>query len=179
MTPRKITLMALMLAILIICSQLAIPLGLVPITLQTFAVLIIGLLLPPKHASTTMLIYLVIGLVGLPVFSGGSGGLGSFLSPSFGFAIAFIPTTYFLSSFVRKYNVEKTSTLFVAVSLSTVILYTIGLLYMFIIFTKVLEIETGFTHLLQVGMIPFIPGDILKSVLAIFIYKRLKPRLSF
>ena len=177
MNTRKITMMALMLAILIVCSQLAIPIGLLPITLQTFAVLMIGLVLPPRYASMTILVYLVIGLVGLPVFSGGSGGLGSFLSPSFGFALAFVPTTYLLSSYIRKFNSEKLTTLILGIGLSTVLLYTIGLLYMFFIFTNVLVIETGFTHVLQIGMLPFIPGDILKSVLAIFIYRRLKPIL--
>lgn len=174
MKTRQLTQIALMLALLIICSQLTIPLGPVPITLQTFAILMIGLVLPPKYAGLTTLIYLVIGLFGLPVFSGGTGGFGSFISPSFGFVIGFIPASFIISYLKQRLKPETNSKLMGTTLIGTVILYIIGLSYMYIIFRNVLDIETGFTHVLQLGLIPFIPGDIFKALLAIFVYKRLK-----
>lgn len=174
MKTRQLTQMALMLALLIICSQLTIPLGPVPITLQTFAILMIGLVLPPKYAGLTTLIYLVIGLFGLPVFSGGTGGFGSFISPSFGFVIGFIPASFIISYLKQRLKPETNSKLIGITLIGTVILYIIGLSYMYIIFRNVLDIETGFMHVLQLGLIPFIPGDIFKALLAIFIYKRLQ-----
>lgn len=174
MKTRQLTQMALMLALLIICSQLTIPLGPVPITLQTFAILMIGLVLPPKYAGLTTLIYLVVGLFGLPVFSGGTGGFGSFISPSFGFVIGFIPASFIISYLKQRLKPETNSKLMGTTLIGTVILYIIGLSYMYIIFRNVLDIETGFTHVLQLGLIPFIPGDIFKALLAIFVYKRLK-----
>lgn len=174
MKTRQLTQMALMLALLIICSQLTIPLGPVPITLQTFAILMIGLVLPPKYAGLTTLIYLVVGLFGLPVFSGGTGGFGSFISPSFGFVIGFIPASFIISYLKQRLKPETNSKLMGTTLIGTVILYIIGLSYMYIIFRNVLDIETGFTHVLQLGLIPFIPGDIFKALLAIFVYKRLQ-----
>ncbi|MBZ6528208.1 biotin transporter BioY [Aerococcaceae bacterium DSM 111021] len=174
MNTRILTKMALMLALLIICSQLTVPFGPVPLTLQTFAVLMIGLVLPPSYAVMTTIMYLAIGLVGLPVFSGGTGGFGSFLSPSFGFVIGFIPASFTLSYLNQNLKSEKNLKLSMSILISTVILYIIGLSYMYIIFRNVLNIDTGFTHVLQLGFFPFILGDIFKSLLAIIIYKRLK-----
>ena len=174
MKTSQLTQMALMLALLIICSQLTIPLGPVPITLQTFAILMIGLVLPPKYVGLTTLIYLVIGLFGLPVFSGGTGGFGSFISPSFGFVIGFIPASFIISYLKQRLKPETNPKLIAITLIGTIILYIIGLSYMYIIFRNVLDIETGFTHVLQLGLIPFIPGDIFKALLAIFVYKRLK-----
>lgn len=174
MNTRILTKMALMLALLIICSQLTIPFGPVPLTMQTFSVLMIGLVLPPNYATMTAFIYLVIGLVGLPVFSGGTGGFGSFLSPSFGFAIGFIPASFILSYLNQTIKFKENLKLILSILISTVILYIIGLSYMYIVFRNILNIDTGLTHLLQLGFLPFIPGDIIKSFLAIIIYKRLK-----
>ncbi|RFP39282.1 hypothetical protein DDJ69_32005, partial [Klebsiella oxytoca] len=80
MKAKDITLVGLLVAILIVCSQIAIPIGPVPITLQTFAVMLIGMIVKPKHAFYTTLLYLIIGVFGLPVFAGGLGGLQAVLS---------------------------------------------------------------------------------------------------
>lgn len=178
MKTRDITLSALMIAVLAICSQLSIPIGPIPITLQTFAVLLIGLLLPPKHALLVTSSYLLLGLIGLPVFANASGGLQSLISPAFGFAIAFIPAATIMAHFLQKQHQPRLITYLLASVLATVILYAIGLSYMSFILNVVLGAELTASKILMLGMIPFIPGDIIKIMLSITIALRLRNPLQ-
>ena len=94
MKTKDITFTAIMLSILIVCSQISIPIGPVPITLQTLAILLIGYFLSPKKSALATTLYLIMGLAGLPIFSAFSGGPQSILMPSFGFILGFIPVSY-------------------------------------------------------------------------------------
>ena len=85
--------MAVGLALMVICSKVSVPIGAVPITLQTFAVFMCSLIIGWK-ASIVFLIYAALGLIGLPVFSSG-GGFAYVYAPSFGFIISFIPFLLF------------------------------------------------------------------------------------
>ncbi|MGL5341498.1 MAG: biotin transporter BioY, partial [Lactococcus garvieae] len=73
----SITLIALGAAIIAVLSPLAIPVGIVPITLQTLAIGLIATLLQPRESFFALLIYLVLGAVGLPVYAGGASGIGA------------------------------------------------------------------------------------------------------
>lgn len=174
MKTRDITLSALMIAVLAICSQLSIPIGPIPITLQTFAVLLIGMLLPSKHALMVTSAYLLLGLIGFPVFANGSGGIQSFLSPAFGFAIGFIPAATVMARFLEKKKSITMTDYFLASLLATVILYAIGLSYMSIILNVVLATQMSLTQIFMAGMIPFLPGDILKAILSVILAHRLR-----
>lgn len=78
-------------ALVAVCSLLAIPVGTsgVPITLQTFGVLLVGALLGSRRGSLAVLLYLLVGFAGLPVFAEGTGGLATFAKPSVGYLLAF------------------------------------------------------------------------------------------
>lgn len=80
----------ILLAFLIICSQLTIPLPLIPLTLQTLAVGLIATLLPMRYALETIGAYLLLGALGLPVFANFKGGPAVFLSPTGGYLVGFI-----------------------------------------------------------------------------------------
>lgn len=99
---QRISLLALFLANLIICAQLSIPLPNVNISMQSFAVLLQSLLLKPLDNVIVTSAYAVIGLLGLPVFSGFKGGFNHVLSPSFGFILGFILSSYLTSLYVQK-----------------------------------------------------------------------------
>jgi biotin transport system substrate-specific component len=113
------------------------------ITLQTLFVFMAGLLLEPKYALFSQLIYTAIGLIGLPVFSTG-GGIGYIFEPSFGFIIGFCACAVVVSAVVRKnvvrYNSEKNKRLQFIVKaiagmlLSIFVLYLFGISYMYIIY---------------------------------------------
>lgn len=78
-------------ALVAVCSLLAVPVGTsgVPITLQTFGVLLVGALLGSRRGAFAVLLYLLVGLAGLPVFAEGTGGLATFAKPSVGYLLAF------------------------------------------------------------------------------------------
>ncbi len=178
MKTKDMTLIAIMIGILIICSQLALPIGPVPITLQTLAVLVIGYLLTPKNAVMTTLLYLVLGLIGFPIFSNFTGGLQAVLLPSFGFALAFIPATYLQAKYLNKHSSFKVRNLVIAGFINTAVTYCMGLTYMAFILNVYLESQLNFMGVLFAGFFPFILGDIIKLTLAITVAKRLYPILQ-
>ena len=175
MKTKDMTLIAIMIGMLIICSQLAIPIGPIPITLQTLAVLMIGYLLTPKNAVLTIILYLLLGLIGFPIFANFSGGLQAILLPSFGFALAFIPATYLQTRYLKNHNISQVKNLMIAGLINTAITYLIGLTYMAFILNIYLNSSLNFMGILWIGFIPFVPGDIIKVVLAILLAKRLLP----
>lgn len=177
MKTQDLTRVALMLALLAVCSQIALPIGPVPITLQTLVVLIIGLILPTGQALLTMSLYLVLGLIGLPIFSQAMGGLQSVFLPSFGFILSFIPAVWVMSKICHKKNSHSIRRYVIAVIAGNLIIYIIGLSYMSFILTIYLGNEMSLWQILFVGMIPFIPGDIAKSIVAVTASKRLNSYL--
>lgn len=164
---------AIMLSVLILCSQLSIPLAFIPMTLQTLAVLMIGYLLEPKHAVFTTILYLMIGLIGLPVFSNFSGGIQSIFLPSFGFIIGFIPATYLQSFFLSKQLKPTIKHLSIAALIHYVVLYSMGLLYMSWVLNVYLGNQFSLSGILAIGFLPFIPADLIKITVAIVLSKRI------
>lgn len=175
MKTKDITLNAIMITILIICSQLTLPIGPVPITLQTLAVLMIGYLLTPKNTLFATGIYLLMGLAGLPVFSSFSGGLQAILLPSFGFIIGFVPAAYSQALYLKKRKSAKLKDLALSGSLNFTITYAIGLPYMAFILNFYLDNTMGAQAILTTGLLPFIPGDFFKLAIGTLIAKRLLP----
>lgn len=174
-----LTRVSLLLALLIISSQFSLPIGPVAISLQTLIVLIIGLTLTAKQAVLTTSLYLVVGLIGLPVFTQAMGGPYSVLLPSFGFILSFIPAAWIIAK-VRTMKLRNEKSQYIlAVFWGQLIIYLIGISYMAFILVFYLGNEMSLWRILSIGMLPFIPGDILKSVIAISIAKRLNTYLSY
>lgn len=91
LTPRALALSALMCALICVLSQVSIPLGTMPVTLQTFAVGLTGYLLGWRRGALAVAAYLCLGAVGVPVFTGFSGGIGTFAQATGGFRVGFVP----------------------------------------------------------------------------------------
>lgn len=178
MKTSALTRIALLLALLIISAQFAIPFGPVAISLQTLIVLIIGLILPTYHAVLTTTLYLIVGLIGLPVFTQAMGGPYSVLLPSFGFILSFIPAVWVISKITTKNSGGKRNNYIIAVVVGTLVIYLIGISYMSGILVFYLGNEMTLWKILSIGMLPFIPGDIIKAGVAITISKRLNTYLS-
>jgi len=143
-----------------ICSKLKIEIGPVPITMQTFAVLISGILLGSKKGATSQLTYLLGGLAGIPWFSRG-GGLIYVLSPTFGYMLGFVLAAYFVGYLAERGWAKDIKTAILTMFIGSVIIYIPGLLY--------LAKFIGLKSILIIGFYPFIFGDILKIVLAGFL----------
>ena len=165
---RVLTRMALGLAVLIVCSYLSFPLwGFpAPITMQTFALCLIGLVYKPKQALAIILLYLLLGAVGLPVFSGGRAGFASFVGPAGGYVISF-PIAYTLLSIFKG---KKPS--FVSYALRTLII-TVPIVTVMGIWGFVQFAHMDLTKAVTVAL-TFVPGDILKAVVSGFLADRLQ-----
>ena len=95
---KKMATMAMLVALLVVCSQLAVPVGNVPITAQTAAVMLIALLLSPGYAALTVLVFILAGGIGLPFFANFKGGLGVLLGPTGGYLYGFVVAAALISA---------------------------------------------------------------------------------
>lgn len=175
LSTRDITYIGVFAALTAIGAFITIPVGPVPITLQSFFVLLSGIILGSRKAMFSQIAYIMLGLVGLPIFSGFSGGLQHMLKPSFGFLIGAVAAAYCVGKITEKENTAKNLSL--AVFAGTVVLYAIGLPYMYYILNIMLAKNLSIMQVLNMGMLMFIPGDTLKAIIAVFVGKKLKGRL--
>ena len=142
-----------------LCAQVKIqPFGPVPITGQTFAVLMIGALLGAKRGSMAVLAYLAQGVAGLPVFAVISGPA-ALLGPTGGYLVGFVPAAYVTGLLAEKGWDRRIGTTVVAMALGNVVIYAFGIFWLCCL--------TGVSKtVLTTGLLPFIGGDLLKIVLA-------------
>lgn len=173
---RDITQIGIFTALTAVGAFISIPIGPVPITLQSFFVLLSGIILGSKKAMFSQITYLLLGLIGFPIFSGFSGGLQHIFKPSFGFIIGYVAAAYVTG----KLTEEKTASqyLWAAVLAGTLIIYTFGLPYMFYILNIMLNSNLSIVKILQLGMFAFIPGDMLKAVIIVFFAQKISPLLK-
>ena len=161
-----LTLSALFCALICVGSFIRIPIpNLMPITLQTFFVLLTALVLPFKASILAVTTYIALGLIGLPIFSGG-GGLGYALMPNFGFIIGFIIGTVImgiLSKSLKKQGFWR----YISISLLGIaIIYIIGILYFAIITNIYNKNDYSAIYFIQTIFLPFIPKEIICIILA-------------
>ena len=151
---RNMVLAALFAALTAIGAFLQIPTGTVPITLQFLFTALAGLLLGWKWGAVSQLLYVGIGLLGLPVFTQG-GGIGYVLQPSFGFLLGLIGAL----------TARRTGylTVLAAVLVGDLILYAVGVPYMYLILHVYMQSAKTFPALLA-AMLVYVPGDTLKIV---------------
>lgn len=164
---KDLTLISMMLALLIICSKISFNIGPIPITLQTFAVFMISLILGVKKSIIVFLTYIIMGLIGIPVFSQG-GGFDYIFKPSFGFIIGFLASSTIIG--IRKdlfYMKYITSTI------GLIIINLCGVIYMYIIINYYLDLDKSLSYVLSVGVLPFIFKDFISATLACIIYSRI------
>ena len=176
LSTRDLIITALFTSLTAVGGFISIPLGSVPLTLQTLFVVLSGLILGAKLGALSQIIYVILGLIGLPIFSGGTGGLASVVSPTFGFLISFIVAAYVIGKITEKN--KSLSRIIYSVILGSTVIYIIGVPYFYFIFINFLGKSINFYTALKYACIPFIPGDIIKAILAIVLAKKLIPRLS-
>ena len=166
---KDITMMAIFLALLIVASKISFNIGPIPVTLQTLALALIGFILGPYKGIMVIITYLVMGIIGIPVFSQG-GGFDYVFKPSFGYIIGFIPMV-FLIGFGRNFQNKSVKYLFGMLGL--IIDYLIGVIYMYLIMKYYLHISKDVLALINAGVLPFIIKDTLSMILAAMVYERL------
>jgi len=141
-------------------AQIKIPLPFtpVPITGQTFAVLLVGAALGARKGAASLTLYVAAGAVGLPVYAGGAGGPATFLGPTGGYLIGFIFAAYFVGRLAETGRDRRLPSALLVFLAGEVIIYMFGLPW--------LSLYIGFQKILVAGLIPFLPGDLIKLVAA-------------
>ncbi len=143
-----------------LAARMSIPLPFtpVPITGQTFAVLLIGAVLGSRRGAVSMAVYLAQGLAGLPVFAGGQAGLAVLLGPTGGYLIGFIAAA-FITGWLAEHGWDRRPfTTAVAMALGNIVIYLFGVPW--------LAAFAGIERAPLLGLVPFLPGDVLKIGLA-------------
>lgn len=169
----SMTQIALCTTILCISSYLIIPLPFTPVVLsmQTVMVNVIGLTQKPKHAAWCVLIYLMMGLVGLPVFSGGTSGAGKLFGPTGGFYFGFLAAVVVISLLKgRKIHVGRYALVTIAAGIPIQHFFAI----LFMCFHNGYQIKAAAVSV----SLPFLPGDIVKCVMASFLAAALNKALA-
>lgn len=130
----------------------------IPITGQTFAVLIMGYVLGARLGLYSVVVYILLGLVGLPFFASGASGILYLKGVTGGYLVGFIPSVILVGYFSQKELFKN--------FLSSVCLFLLGLVPVYVCGLLWLGCLVGFSKVLGLGLIPFIPGAILKVLLA-------------
>jgi len=171
---RKLVLTALFAALMCIAGMyLILPIGPVPITLANMFAIAAGMMLGPVYGGAAVLVYLLMGTLGLPVFSR-NGGFAYLLGPTGGYLLGYLLGAIFagvLAALPAK--LKRAKFLYIAAALAGfALIYLPGLL--------VLQLKTGFTwqETLSKGMLPFIPGDLLKAAVATASVWVLRPQMD-
>jgi biotin transport system substrate-specific component len=151
--------------------RIPLPFSPVPITLQTFFVLLSGAFLGGNLGTVTQLSYIFLGISGLPVFAGAGSGLFYLFGPTGGYLFGFVLAAIFIGRFI-KYSHHSLFSTFILFCLGDLILLSCGILWLKFIFGYSLP------KLLFIGFIPFIPGDLLKALAASTLYMKLKSRIA-
>ncbi len=146
--------------LLALSAQLTVhlPIGPVPITGQTFAVLLVGALLGSVRGGLVVLLYLAEGLSGLPVFAGGGAGPAVLLGPTGGYLFGFVPAAVVVGFLAERGWDRHFATTLAAMTMGTGAIFLCGLAWL-----AVLQLSG---NLLAIGLLPFLPGAVLKIVAA-------------
>ena len=171
-----ITFVALFAALTAAGAFIKIPIPYVPLTLQTLMVMFAGLVLGSRRGALSQVLYLTIGLIGLPIFAHG-GGPGYVLQPSFGFLAGFIPGAYLIGKIVEKEPVLKIPRVLAALLLGQAAIYLIGIPYLYFVFNFIIHKPISLYATLTIGLLTFVPGDILKTIVAAVILVPIRRRL--
>ena len=165
LSAKEISICALFSTLMIVSSHIKIPVGFVPITMSSFTCIITGYFLGSRLGFLTLFIYMLLGLIGLPIFSGG-GGIGYVLSPSFGFVIGYMLSSYIAGKLFENAKEKSFTKVFLYFAIAGFSLYLIGLPYMALILKFYLKKEISIYKILKTGFLIFVPGDLLKIFLA-------------
>lgn len=156
---------ALFAGLIAVCSQIQIPLPLVPINAALLAVHCVGILLRPKYAALAVLLYILLGFIGLPVFSNFSGGAQVLFGSTGGYIVGYLIDALVISIGL-KYCKPTLPIVFIFCLIGTLGCYIFGTLWFMAV------TEMNLISSLAYCVYPFIPGDIIKSIIATLLAKR-------
>ena len=172
---RNIALSSVLAALISVTAGITIPIGPVPITLQVFFILLILSLAGPKYGTISVLIYILLGAIGIPVFAGYNGGIAILLGPTGGYLFGFSVAVFVGGIISGKRKKDKQMEI---VFLSLGMLVAISVIYLIGFTWLKFSLGISFKDAFTVGVLPFIPIDILKMAFVFPIALRLRGELK-
>ncbi len=153
-------------------AYVMIPIPLVPVTLQTFFLYMAALLLGARLGALSQAVYLLLGIIGLPVFAGGKAGIGVLFGPTGGYLLGFVAAAV-ITGWIATLGSGPAGLgrMLFAMAAGTACLYALGVVQL------ALVANLAPAKALALGVLPFIPGDVLKIVVAALISRKLQPWL--
>ena len=176
LSARELSLVALFAALTGIGGFIRIPIPYVPLTLQTLMVMFSGLILGGRLGALSQLVYILVGLMGIPIFAHG-GGPGYVLQPSFGYLLGFIPGAYVIGRLIEKREPLNRSFLLAALLAGTMVIYLLGLPVLYLNLNLVQQKDFSLTTAMWAGFLVFFPGDLLKIGVVLYFGPTLHQRL--
>lgn len=170
-TSRLLALCALFAALVAICSQIQIPLPMIPINLALFGVYLAGALLGRRGGAISLIVYTLLAAVGAPVLAGFSGGLGILLGKTGGYVIGYIFAAY-VTGLVVDFWGERYWQLCLGMLAGCVLCYAFGTIWFMQVSGNSLAVSLGYC------VLPFLPGDVVKILLAALLTVKLRPALK-
>ena len=149
---------ALMTAVTCVLAPMSIPIGPVPITLTNLAIYISLYLLGWKWGTVSYLVYVLIGMAGLPVFSGFTGGLGKLAGATGGYIVGFLPMAVIAGLVIDR--CQNRGVQFAGMVVGTAVCYAFGTAWL------AWQMNQGFAAALGIGVLPYLPGDAVKIIAA-------------
>ena len=177
-TTKELVMTALMSVVIAVCSWISVPIGSVPFTLQTFAVFCAMLILGGKKGTFAVLVYILLGAVGIPVFAGFTGGIGIILGTTGGYIVGFLilGLLYWLIDSIAKDDLFSKNNLIIkiiALVIGLLLCYAFGTVWFMQVYAKqaeAIDLKTA----LEWCVIPFLIPDIAKLVIAVIVSENVK-----
>ncbi|MCI8590454.1 MAG: biotin transporter BioY [Clostridiales bacterium] len=171
MKSKKLVLCALFAALIAVCSQILIPISAIPINLALFAVWMCGAVLGWLYGSIAVITYIALGAIGIPVFTNFRGGIGVLAGPTGGYIVGYLVGVLLCGALIGRFS--KTFWMYpVAMTLGCIVCYAFGTLWYMIL------THTGLISALTMCVLPYLPGDVIKIILASLISYKLNTKLK-
>ncbi len=173
-SPLNIVLCGLFTALIAVGAFIKIPVPVIPFTMQTMFVTMAGLFLGSKLGGLSALLYMVIGLMGIPVFTQG-GGPAYIFQPTFGYIVGFVVGAFLTGFVLEKLGGKSVKAYVLAVLAGIAAIYLIGCVYLYFIKNIYLGTEMSVWNVLLYGFLVTLPGDLVFSFVSAFAVRKLKP----
>ena len=176
LSARELSLVALFAALTGIGGFIRIPIPYVPLTMQTLMVMFSGLILGGKLGALSQLVYILVGLMGIPIFAHG-GGPGYVLQPTFGYLLGFVCGAYIIGHITERRVSLKHSVLFLALVAGTLAIYVPGVAVLYLNLNFIQQKAVSLSTAIKIGCLVVLPGDLIKIGLVLYLGPLLRQKL--
>ncbi|OEH84751.1 biotin biosynthesis protein BioY [Desulfuribacillus stibiiarsenatis] len=172
-----IVLVPMFTALTIIGAFIKIPTPIVSLTFQTLFVILSGALLGSRMGALSQILYVTLGLIGIPVFTKG-GGFGYIFQPTFGYLLGFVVGSFIIGKIIEMRKDKNLITFLLANLAGLTVIYTIGVVYLYLILNYVSLSPISFANAIKVGVLTPLPKDLALVVIVTIVAQKVFKRLA-